>query len=143
MRAFAIAPDQVKVSFERDDAGNVILLRLHQGGAVFDVPREGTALAKEQTARPIFVRDIVNKYTGKYQDPESGRVIEVYLDEKAFGIHPPEGGAVQLRWSGEEGRYEVRAGPRHLHPVQRRRRQSRLTHADHRRKRTRDTAGGG
>jgi len=47
-RAFAIAPDQAFITFERDEKGNVNLMKIHQEEMVYTVPRKGTTLAAEQ-----------------------------------------------------------------------------------------------
>jgi hypothetical protein len=46
-RAFAIVPEQVKVAFDRNEKDEVVGLKLHKEGQVFEVPRKGTARAKE------------------------------------------------------------------------------------------------
>lgn len=46
---FAVAPDRVKLLFERNDDGEVIGLKMHQGDNVFDVPRKGREPSKESS----------------------------------------------------------------------------------------------
>src|SRR6185436_6447251 len=45
-RAFAMLPEQIQADFEEVD-GEVVALRLYQGGLTFDVPREGYTPAPE------------------------------------------------------------------------------------------------
>ncbi len=45
--AFAIVPDQVKATFDRNDKNAVVGLKLHKAGQVYEVPRKGTARARE------------------------------------------------------------------------------------------------
>ncbi len=45
--AFAMLPDKVQASFDRDEQGKVIGLRLYQAGQVYEVPRQGTDRAWE------------------------------------------------------------------------------------------------
>ena len=45
--AFAIAPTQIKVSFDRNEKNEVVGLKLHKAGQVYEVPRKGTARANE------------------------------------------------------------------------------------------------
>ncbi len=45
--AFAIRPDQVQVEFDRNEEHEVVGLRLHKAGKVYEVPRVGTARAHE------------------------------------------------------------------------------------------------
>lgn len=42
--AFAVAPEQVQVEFVRDNQGEVMALRMHQGGHVYEVPRTNNAV---------------------------------------------------------------------------------------------------
>ncbi len=44
--AFAIVPDQVQATFDRNENDEVVGLRLHKSGEVYEVPRKGTARAK-------------------------------------------------------------------------------------------------
>ena len=52
--------DQLAVSFDRDNTGRVVGLKLHQGGLEFEVPREGVVLTPE-----IPVSEL-QKYVGRY-----------------------------------------------------------------------------
>ena len=87
-RAVAVAPTQVFVTFERDEAGNVTLLKLHQGGMVFEVPRKGTALAAEQAKRPVVDPEVVKPFIGRYKDPTSEEFISIYLNGETFCLKP-------------------------------------------------------
>lgn len=51
--AFAIAPKKIKASFDRNANNEVIGIKLYQGGNVFEVPRKGTARAKEMTQKKL------------------------------------------------------------------------------------------
>lgn len=50
MWPFAIAPEQIQVSFDRDDNDQVIAVNLHKAGKIFNVPKLGTTAAKLQLA---------------------------------------------------------------------------------------------
>jgi CubicO group peptidase (beta-lactamase class C family) len=45
--AFAIAPTQIKATFDRNEKHEVVGLKLHKAGQVYEVPRKGTARANE------------------------------------------------------------------------------------------------
>ncbi|MEO2011533.1 MAG: serine hydrolase domain-containing protein [Pirellulaceae bacterium] len=49
--AFAIVPDKVKATFDRNENNEVVGLKLHRTGQVYEVPRKGTARAKELSKR--------------------------------------------------------------------------------------------
>jgi CubicO group peptidase (beta-lactamase class C family) len=50
--AFAQVPDEVQATFDRNEQAEVVGLRLHKAGQVYEVPRKGTARAK-QLARQV------------------------------------------------------------------------------------------
>lgn len=96
--AFAIAPEQARVSFVLGEDGVAEMLRLHQGDMVFDIPREGTALAIEQ-GRPIVVApEVLEALVGNYHDPEADRIVEIFLDDDGeLSVKAPPGIVLQLR----------------------------------------------
>ncbi len=50
--AFELVPDEVQTTFDRNEQDEVVGLRLHKAGQVYEVPRKGTARAK-QLARQV------------------------------------------------------------------------------------------
>jgi CubicO group peptidase (beta-lactamase class C family) len=116
MWAFAVAPAQVKVEFVRDDAGAVTMLRLHQGPMVFEVPREGTALAAEQADIVPPDPAIIEAMLGTYRDPESGDTVSVFLEGDRVCIQSDSGAGplLHLRPTKDPLRWQVRQGP-HIH----------------------------
>lgn len=96
--AFALAPDQVQVSFELSEVGTAELLKLHQGGTTFDVPRKGTALAEEMSKPIVIAPEVLESVVGNYHDPETDRIIEIFIDETgALGVKAPPNLVFQLR----------------------------------------------
>ena len=77
---FAIT-DEVSVTFHRDDDGAVVMLQIHQGGADFEVPRAGTALAAEQAKKVVVDVEAVQRLLGFYEVGESGTAVEVILED--------------------------------------------------------------
>ena len=54
--AFAIAPGKIRAKFDRNENKEVVGLRLHQGGNVYEVPRKGTARAETLSKQKIASR---------------------------------------------------------------------------------------
>jgi CubicO group peptidase (beta-lactamase class C family) len=50
---FALVPDQVQATFDRNENDEVVGLRLHKGGEVYEVPRRGTARAEELSQKKM------------------------------------------------------------------------------------------
>ncbi|MCA9284163.1 MAG: beta-lactamase family protein [Phycisphaerales bacterium] len=109
---FAIAPDAVAVSFERDADGNVNLMHLHQSGVTLDVPREGTALAEQLAKADVVDAERVKPFVGRYFHPEANGEIEVFLDDQGtLAIRTVEGIPVQLRPTDEPDRWLLKMNP--------------------------------
>jgi CubicO group peptidase (beta-lactamase class C family) len=49
--AFVIVPDKIKATFDRNENNEVVGLKLHKAGQIYEVPRKGTARAKELSQR--------------------------------------------------------------------------------------------
>ena len=56
-----VMTDQLAVSFDRDNTGRVVGLKLHEGGMEFEVPREGVVLTPEIPLSEL------QKYVGRYR----------------------------------------------------------------------------
>ena len=73
---------------EPDEQGRYDLMRFHQSGMEFEVPRKGTALA-EQMAPVDLERDQVRDLLGHYYHPERETNIEVsYKDHRLYLLVP-------------------------------------------------------
>lgn len=108
---FAVAPDRVQVEFVRDEDGAVNLLRLHQGPGVFEAPREGTAMAIEQSAPKVVDPAIIAAICGAYTDAESGAQVRIYTQGDDVCIRGPEGPELHLRPTDDPHRWVVREAP--------------------------------
>ena len=95
----ALKTDQVKLSFERDSAGDVDVLRLHANGFRFSVPREGVSIA------PAVPEGSLDKYVGSFVRAQGGKRVKVLLarghlvfedkgNHMAFGTPDDDGHAV-------------------------------------------------
>lgn len=119
--AFAIAPAQIQLTFEKDDEGKVHLLKLHQAGQIFEVPRQGSALeaemarkrAEEMALRLKVTVEEMGALEGSYadgDDEDSG--LEVFIqDEQLCGRFPP-GIVVHLETTKEKDLWSVKEDPR-------------------------------
>ena len=63
--AFAIAPKQIKAKFDRDENDDVVGLKLHKAGNIFEVPRKGTARVAELAKKKIASRKAREKKKGR------------------------------------------------------------------------------
>jgi len=93
LRAFALAPNEIQASFEERD-GAVVVLRLHQGGLMFECPREGYVAPLEVEAEQY------EPFLGRYADPLTKKTFEVVIDQgrlacdypgqMVYGLLPPD-----------------------------------------------------
>jgi CubicO group peptidase (beta-lactamase class C family) len=111
--AFALAPDQVQVVFEMNEDGAAEMIRLHQTGAVFDVPRKGSAMAEEMGQPMVIEREVLETLVGEYYDSEAERVVEVFIAEDGvLSVKAPPGLVFQLRpVRGKEMTWLVKQSP--------------------------------
>jgi len=92
--------DQVAVSFERDDAGDVIAIKVYQAGMEFEALREGVEI------EPEIDLDELHKYLGSYKAEERDLQMTVLVHNQRLGfeingarfdLHPPDD---EGRWVG-------------------------------------------
>jgi len=91
---YFVVSDEVAVSFDRDDDGNVITMIIHQSGLAFEIPRVGVEIA------PEIPLDELQKYLGSYRSEELGVTAEVLIQnnrlaidwpgEMVFELYPPD-----------------------------------------------------
>ncbi|MGI9518181.1 MAG: serine hydrolase, partial [Pirellulaceae bacterium] len=103
--AFKIAPEQVKVTFDRDDAGNVIGLHLHQAGQSFEVPAKGTARAEELSIKREVTESEMQQLVGTYYDEDSEGDVEVLIEDGELAVSAPPGIVFHLRPGKEKGHW--------------------------------------
>jgi CubicO group peptidase (beta-lactamase class C family) len=102
---------EIAVTFHRDEAGSVNLLRIHQAGMTMDVPREGTKLAAEMAAAMIVDEATVAPFLGRYHDPEDDTYAEVRYRDGSLFIDVPDVMEFQLMPPDVEGWWAVRINP--------------------------------
>jgi CubicO group peptidase (beta-lactamase class C family) len=101
-RAFAISAE-IAVSFERDDAGNVVMMRLHQGGFDFELPREGSEFTVEVSEADAA--KLIGSYT--HVEDEKSVVVKMYRGRLAIAV--PDMGVFQFDAPDAEGKRIIRA----------------------------------
>ncbi len=93
---FAIT-DTIAVSFDRDDKGNVIGMKLYQAGYTFELPREGVEIAAEIPLEEL------QKYLGSYHSEELGVTVEVLIQNNRLAVDWPGEMVYELYPPDEEG----------------------------------------
>ncbi|MGD9692403.1 MAG: serine hydrolase domain-containing protein [Phycisphaerales bacterium] len=88
---FAIAPDAVNVTFEQQEDGVFDLLKVHQSGATFNVPRKGTRLAEEAAKLATVDPEKVKLLLGAYFHPEANANVTVLLEDDVLCLRAPQG----------------------------------------------------
>ena len=97
--------DVVSVSFELDENGNATMMRLNQGGAVFELPK-GTVSLEE-----VYPVDM-EKYVGTFEteDPNITMGVVIYEGKLALEI-PGQPVALELFPPNSEGLWFIRINP--------------------------------
>lgn len=104
LRPFAIAPNEIQASFEERD-GKVVVLRLHQGGMMFECPREGYVAPMEVDAEQY------EPFLGSYDDPLSKKTFEVVIDQGRLACDYPDQMVYGLLPPDDEDQWVFRATP--------------------------------
>jgi hypothetical protein len=94
--------DTIAVSFDRDDSGNVNLMKMYQGGYTFELPREGAAAPADLS------REEAREYLGKYHFAELGADAEVLYRSGRLAIDIPGEMVYDLRLPNDDGRWIFR-----------------------------------
>jgi CubicO group peptidase (beta-lactamase class C family) len=103
--------DEIAVMFERDADGMVNLMKIHQAGYVFDVPRKGSALARQMAkAREIAEADVKHQ-VGWYYHPERDTNVEVLWRNSRVWLIVPSVPDLELLPPDGEGRWALRLNP--------------------------------
>lgn len=97
-----VMSDQLAVSFDRDNTGRVVGLRLHEGGVEFEVPREGVV------PTPDIPVSELQKYVGRYG--ETGATdFAILLRNQRLAVRLPNNTSFDLLPPDATGRRATRA----------------------------------
>jgi len=89
--------NEIALSFERDNTGNVTAMKLHQAGYVFELPREGVEIA------PEIPLEELQKYLGSYHSEELGVTVEVLIQNNRLAVDWPGELVYEMYPPDEEG----------------------------------------
>jgi len=97
--------DEVAVSFELDDGGNVTAMSLHEAGYIFELPRgpppEGESYPKDMV-----------KYVGVYQTEDPNVTMEVVIHDGRLALEiPGQPTELELYPPDDEGKWYIRVNP--------------------------------
>jgi len=94
---YFVITDEIAISFNRDDDGNVIAMVIHQGGLDFEIPRLGVEIA------PEIPLEELQKYLGSYRSEELSLTVEVLIQNNRLAIDWPGEMVYELHPPNEEG----------------------------------------
>jgi CubicO group peptidase (beta-lactamase class C family) len=94
--------DQIAVSFDRDDAGQVIGMKMYQSGLTFELPREGV-----ETPIEIDLED-AKRFLGRYQDPKMEEPLTVVIQNNRLAVEVPKQMTFELHAPDAERKRVVR-----------------------------------
>jgi CubicO group peptidase (beta-lactamase class C family) len=100
--AFRIT-DQIAVSFDSDESGQVVGLRMYQAGMVFEVPRSGVAIP------PEVAEADVTRFLGAYTHPVLKADFVVLIDHGRLAVDIPGQGLFHLHAPDANGVWLFRA----------------------------------
>ena len=87
---FAIAPT-ISVWFERHGPDADLCLRIQQGPLTFEAPRLGTGHLRAFTEESRPDPEVVDRFLGKYHDPEEDEDVEVFVDGDYVAVRSSKG----------------------------------------------------
>jgi hypothetical protein len=97
--------DEVAISFEFDDGGNVTVMKLHEAGSVYELPK-GRPIQEEK-----YPEDM-EKYVGTYQTEDPNVNVKVVILEGRLALEVPgEPIELELYPPDEEGKWYIRINP--------------------------------
>ena len=94
---YFVISDEIAVSFDRDDSGDVIGMKMYQAGLVFELPRKGVEIAPEIPLAEL------QKYLGSYRSEELGVTVKVLIQNNRLAIDWPGQMVYELHTPDEEG----------------------------------------
>ena len=89
--------NEIAVSFEKDDTGNVIAMKLYQAGLTFELPRKGVEIKAD------IPLDELQKYLGSYRSEELGITVKVLIQNNRLAVDWPGEMVYEMYPPDEEG----------------------------------------
>ncbi len=100
-----IRTDQMAVSFERNDAGAVVAMKIHMGEQVFECVRAGV-----EVPPAIDLRDLA-KYLGSYRSKGSGTTMRAFVQNNRLALEVQDQAIYELYPPTEDGHWVFRIRP--------------------------------
>ena len=101
-KRYFLVSDQMAVSFERDEAGDVVVMKVYQSGREFESVRSGVELPSEIAA------DQLSRYLGTYRSETSDTTLEAFIQNNRLAINVPGRVIYELHPPNEEGLWAFR-----------------------------------
>jgi CubicO group peptidase (beta-lactamase class C family) len=95
--------DQLAVSFDRDNTGKVVGLKLHEAGIEYEVPREGVVITPEVPLSAL------QKYVGRYGDAAGTTDFAIFIRNQRLAVRLPNNSSFDLLPPDAAGRHAPRA----------------------------------
>jgi CubicO group peptidase (beta-lactamase class C family) len=111
MWKFAIAPERVSVSFDKQENGHYAILTVHQGGMSFEVPRKGREVAEDETQAAKVDPGRVKPLLGEYIHPEAQANGTVVLEGDVLCLRSSEGHVYHLEPSEDGASWMLKEVP--------------------------------
>jgi CubicO group peptidase (beta-lactamase class C family) len=103
---YFVISDEIAISFERDDTGNVSGMKLYQAGFTFELPKKGAEV------KPEIPLDELQKYLGSYHSEELSVTAEVLIQNNRLAIDWPGEMIYELYPPDEQGIWVFRVSER-------------------------------
>ena len=98
-----VVSDQLAVSFDRDNTGRVVGMKLHEGALAFEIPRDGVVPAPEIPLSEL------QKYVGRYGDATGATESAILIRNQRLAIRLPNNTSFDLLPPDATGRRATRA----------------------------------
>jgi CubicO group peptidase (beta-lactamase class C family) len=98
---FAIS-DDIAISFDRDDNNDIVIMKLHQSGMIFELPRKGFEIEPEIPLTEL------QKYLGSYHSEEMGVTVKALIQNNRLAIDWPGQMVYELNPPNESGIWTFR-----------------------------------
>jgi len=102
---YFVVSDEIAVSFDQDEEGNVIVMIIHQSGLSFEIPRVGVVI------QPDIPLDELQKYLGSYRSEELQMTVEVLIQNNRLAVDVPGQMVYELYPPDEKSMWIFRVTP--------------------------------